>query len=220
MAKTLMLSRLDYMTVRPYLSWKNILIILASSLIVTVSTKDTTMLFGMVTMFGTLMSINTFAVGEKNGIDTLYATLTLTRKQIVLGRYVFCYIVALAFAAVALLLGLALSLALSLPFNLAEMLAILAVCLGLFVTLQNVQLPIFFKLGYTRGRMATYVPILGLPALVFLISYLAKRPFFEPIAQFVSNNTTWLIVGAVVLFFVGCAVSCALSIRFYGKRDL
>ena len=89
MNKTLSFAKLDYMTIKTYLNWKISLLFLAVCVFVGYGTGDATMTIGLCLMYGVIFACYPFSVGEKNGIDTLYATLPITKKNIVTGRYLF-----------------------------------------------------------------------------------------------------------------------------------
>ena len=128
---------LDYKTIKPYLTMKNLLIVLGVTFFLAYVNKNTLIPLSIVSVFVTIYLSYPFAVGEQNGIDPLYRILGLTRKEVVLGRYLWAFSMNLIGILFGLLLSFLLSLLLSLPFEFKEAVAML---LGLFLPFATVRI--------------------------------------------------------------------------------
>lgn len=80
---------LDFMSIKPYLTLKNMMIFIFLVIILTFSSKSPTSPVMGVLWFTVMFASYPFAVGEQNGIDALYTILGLDRKIVVQGRYGF-----------------------------------------------------------------------------------------------------------------------------------
>jgi hypothetical protein len=157
-------------------------------------------------------------------MDTLYTVLSISRRSVVLGRYVLALLVYLS-------LGLVLSLfALARPLlnpgapGMAESLAGIIAVFVVFSVLQLIQFPILFKTGYTKARILLFLPMIGFGAVaalffalpeVFGISGEAPALFewaqTHPLPVLAAGLAVWL--GLVLASF-------KISVLFYEQRDL
>ena len=101
-----------------------------------------------------------FVVGDKAGLETLYAVLPLTRRAVVGGHYawaVACFAATVVVgSATALLLGWVKSE----PLGGRELLTTVTLSWAIFVVNVAVQFPLFIRFGYSRiGLMSTFLPL-------------------------------------------------------------
>jgi hypothetical protein len=148
-----------------------------------------------------------FYISERARLDTLYAVLPLSRRSLLLGRYVWALA---AFAAVAAV-GIPVSLLVaglehvSFPGN--ALTAIVAVSWALFALNISVVYPLFVRFGATlAGMLGAVVPI----------SALAGAAYTAGQAWVLKPGPVWpglLAVGCVILFCASAAVTMALNPR-------
>ena len=164
-----------------------------------------------------------FAIAEKNSTDKLYATLSLKRKNVVIGRYVFVMFAILAGMLIVLCESVLISVFFKLDMAINELLFTLCV-LGFIISMAvSIQYPLFFKLGYTKAKVFTYLPLILVAALVGIMPTLSKSlPNFDWNTFFTTlSHTPLLMFGApIAVSLVMLAVSCAISCGLYEKRDL
>ncbi|MDR2514034.1 MAG: ABC-2 transporter permease [Christensenellaceae bacterium] len=239
-SKAFGLIRLDFATVRPYLGLRQGLLYLAALLFVTLSTAEVGGA-GAAGLLAVLAAINAglpFSLAERNKLDALYASLSISRKEVVLGRYGFSLIALLA----ALLAGAAWSLLVWALAGLAGpageaflprqgALGWAAGYFGAALTLfalvglvQFLQLPLYFKLGYTRARFLSYLPFLMLGLLAAGLGRFAGDGAFAPwlagILAWAEGSAGLLGAALAALWLLLGAFSLRLSLRFYERRDL
>jgi len=223
MNKLLSFVKLDYMTLKPYLTWKTALLFLAVLAFIGYGTGEVSALVGMCMMFSVIFACYPFAVGDRNGIDTLYATLPITKKTVVIGRYVFTLALNLFIGVASLLVSAILMMALKKDFNGADALIITLVCFALFSVVEAVQLPIYFRFGYAKAKLLAYLPLAGFPAVVVAASTLLGKkrlfPFLENVFSWVQANAYVTAALAVILWASIMIFSVVLSLRFYMKRE-
>lgn len=159
-----------------------------------------------------------FQTDERGDLDTLYATAPLSRRSVVLGRYVS----ALVFALAAVLIGTGTSLvsasvrgdALAWPL-VAVMLLVALACVCVTYA---VQLPWFFALGFTRGRPMIYIPVAVIAVAGFLAGQSGMLTSATP-ADF--SVPTWPLAGGVIVGGIAVLVASVLvSARVYRRREL
>lgn len=213
---------LDYCTIKPYKQSFYILVFVA--LVMGIVIKSISSLPGII-MMGLLLTMSfPFSVVEKNGMDTLYATLPIKRKNVVTGRYVFVLCVEIFGVVFALLLSAALSAIFSVGLNITETLFSLCLLSAAFSLVVSLQYPIYFKLGYTKAQVFAYIPLL----ITFL--FVAIGPtLLENLAPLSAVDILWKgILASPYLMYalpvaaglLVLALSCALSRRLYANRDI
>lgn len=223
MNRTLSFTKLDYLTIKPYLTLKNMLLFVLVFAFIGYGTGEPSMLIGMLMMYGVIYSSYPFAVGDKNGIDTLYATIPLKKSNIVAGRYIFALSLNIIVGAVALAVSAALMIALGKEFNLIETIMTILVCFALFSIVEAVQLPIYFKLGYAKAKFLAYLPLAAFPAAVVAISAFVGKdtllPFIENMFSWMQENGLYAIILIAVIWVLIMFFSGLLSYHFYKKRE-
>jgi hypothetical protein len=223
MNRALSFVRLDFLTVKPYLTLKNMLIFVGVALIVIVGNNSVGGAIGILMALASLYASYPFAVGEKSGMDVLYATLSIPRKTVVLGRYLFALTLDVSVGLLAFGFSVIARVAVRKDFDMIRELLTVIILFLFFSIVQAIQLPIYFKLGYTKAKLLAYLPFVALPLAVLAASSLLRDVFSIEAAAgliewFTANlPATALLGGAVWLGMM--AVSCKTSLSLYGKRD-
>ena len=224
MNKLLSFVRLDFITVKPYLTVKNLLIFAAVAIFLTTMSGNISSGMGVGIMLGTMFISYPFAVGEKSNMDALYATLSLNRKTVVAGRYLFALafnLCAILFSVVSALLGIVVSAVAGHEAGTGEVLLVGILLAALFIIIQAIQLPFFFKMGYTKAKFFSLVPLVALMAGYMVFMTVAKengivRQIENGLAQLTGGALAGLAVLALLLI---CFLSYRLSLSFYKKRE-
>jgi hypothetical protein len=224
--------RLDFLTVKPYFTIKNMLIYAVVAIFFTLATRDITPCLFVGFILSTMFIGYPFAVGEKSNMDALYTTLSICKSTVVLGRYVFTlalnlYVILISFVlAVVVLLAAQLvdfytgTVALSVfVFSGAEeklwMTALLAAA---FITIQAIQLPIYFRHGYTKAKFFSLIPFVAIMAgYIVYIFVNSISGIYGASAYAINSGTALIAIVANLLLIV--YVSYRLSLSFYKKRE-
>lgn len=222
MTKAISFAKLDFLTIKPYLTWKNLAIFTVVFGFIGYGTGNASMAVGMLMMYCTLYVSYPFAVGDKNGLDLLYNVLPITRLHVVVGRYLFVIGLNVMVGSASFAVSTALTLAMQKPFSAGETGFTVFVCFLLFTVLQAIQLPIFFKLGYTKAKLVSFLPLAAFPAFVMVTSSFLGDRWKMAVANLITwvqanSLLTWVLalVGWSLLF----ACSCLLSYQVYRKRE-
>ena len=169
MNEILSFAKLDYITIKCYLTFKNLVMFLLIFTFMGYFTGEVAAPIGMMMMYSTIYASYPFAVGDTNGIDTLYATLPITRKNIVIGRYVFALCLNVIVGIIGFVISGFLMVLLGKGYNWKETAIVLLFCFAAFSILEFVQLPIYFKLGYAKAKFLVYLPLVGFPVVVMAV---------------------------------------------------
>lgn len=156
--------RLDVLTVRPY--GRQVLLLGLAVACISVVGGPPVAVVAAGSVFAALVAAYPFAIGDKNELDSLRSVLPAARRTFVRARYaatVGMYAVCLA---VCTGLALATAAARGEPVDAAELGMVAALGYALFAVLAGLQLPVYYALGYPRGRVVAYVPLIVLSAAV------------------------------------------------------
>lgn len=144
---------------------------------------------------------------------TLYsATLPYTRSQLVSSKY----LIGLIFGAAAYVISIAaiiVRMQLNGYFSLDALLGMAVILLALGMLAPTLLLPLVFKFGTEKGRIAFYVMI-GLMTAAGTIAAGLGLQFALP------AGGVWILAAAVLIIVLLYVLSWRLSIVFYHKREL
>jgi len=215
---------LDFLTVKPYLTPKN-LCIYAGVLLFLTFVGNAGSAMGMGLMFGALFVSYPFALGEKSNMDALYTTLSLGRRMVVTGRYLFALALDVCVVAAMSVLTMALTLAKGEAAWGAAALETLLAAAAIFavtVVIQALQLPVYFKLGYARAKLLSLLPFFALMAgFVSVTAIAGKQSAFSSRLSNLwdSLHSGWVLALAALGIILIVLVSYGLSVAFYRKRE-
>lgn len=220
MNKALSFVKLDFFTIKPYIKQFPFLFIAPVALTLNSGGSSGISVF---MIFTTIFFTYTFAIGEKSNMDALYPTLAINRRTVVLGRYLFTLVLDIFFGFVSYATVFGILAALQRDFDALEFFIILIVMFVVCSIIQAVQLPIFFKLGYSKGRVLVYIPFAAFAAVPFIITV-----FFNDIditaqlsglADWFAANQIITAVIAAVIWLAAMFISYNISLAGYKKRD-
>lgn len=166
-----------------------------------------------------LLVSNPFAADERGRLDTLYATLPLTRRGIVVGRYLALFALYIVVAAVGTAAAVVVQIKNGDAVDPLLFGAVNAVALMFFAIALAVQLPFFFSLGFTRARLMSFLPaavFVGAAVLASQLGFLNGPGLVDGIAR--NLNALW--VGAPIVAAAALAASIAISAVRYSRRAL
>jgi len=222
MSKIASFVHLDFYTLKPYK--KSIILLIVIGLILGLTLKSLSVLPAIFMMWLVMYMSYPFSIAEKNGMDTLYATLPLRRRDIVIGRFAFVLLMEFITIAFVLLLSLLLSNLFPLPMeqSMGEALFSLCVLSAVFSLLVAIQYPLYFKLGYTKAKLFTYIPFL---LILMLIGFWSAEEFsiavnWIAVWHVISANPFLMYGSPVTIGLILIGISCALSCRLYERRDI
>lgn len=215
---------LDYVTVKPYFTVKNLLIYSVVALFLTTMSDNISSGIGVGMMIATLFVSYPFALSEKSNLDALYTTLSVNRKTVVQARYIFTLLLnigAVLFSFILATAGLLIAKAAGFSSGIGgdgyiESVLILS---AVFLLVQAIQLPAFFKLGYAKAKVLSIVPF-----AVLMAGYMAFMAM-QNISTGLANTLEKLLVSGLfiplilIIMVAIVIISYSLSVSFYKKRE-
>lgn len=218
--------RLDFITVKAY--FKPFILLLYGVMVAFMTyTSGGGSGLGIGLIVGMLYLSYPFAVGEKSNMDALYMTLSLARETVVAGRYLFVLVLNAINCIAVLIIALAVIFikegAVS-SILIQEIISTAAVMLVLIIVIEALQLPIYFKFGYTKARFASLIPLCILMGGYAMLAIAMDGRGNDVnaimnIAVLGNSNTAvataFIVLGIALIVYV----SYRLSVSFYKKRD-
>ena len=216
MNDTLKAARLDFSLIRPYK--KNIFITIVVPTVFTALNRSlmTEVSFAMC-LIGMTVGY-TFSISEKNGMDRLYGVLPISKKDLVLGRYLYTCLMGV----LTLLFSITVQpLVLKVLGETVQPLDIsLAAILGIFMfTLYTVfQLPGYYKFGSINGRILIFIPTVGYLVVLLLISKLDVTN--NPVIAALINNPIISVISVLLICIIAYLLSIIVSIKIIQKKEM
>lgn len=176
-----------------------------------------------VQFFFSTVTLNCFTYDEAVGWSRFCSATPMARRTTVTARYIFALLVALSAFGLGLLM-LAISTLMHGSNGTLQQLAVLAVCLAVSVVMQGVSLPLCYRYGVERSRIALMIVML-LPFLVIWAISNFDLPIVQRLfGQFaVLNPAVWvggILAGAALLAVIAFLISWRISIHIYQHQDL
>ena len=162
-------------------------------------------------VYASMLPYTALAYDERSKWDQLAAMMPYSPRDMVLGKYVFGWLCSGAAAVLSGLFQMVLSLVIDRAFlpGVMAMSALGAVCILAII------LPLMFRLGVEKGRLAMFLTIFLVCGAAGAIAQIAENMSSGTPFAFQGPVLAVLLVAALVL----TAVSVPLSIRFYAKRQ-
>lgn len=156
-----------------------------------------------------------FVVQEKNELERLYASLSFSLKSIIRGRYVFIfvnYVLAMIFS---IIIEVFISALQNRNVDYRDIVLGIFISLLIFTIITGIQIPICFRLGYTKARAWCVIPF----ALVMTICILPS--FIDVLSNIITEllkHQMILEIMCLIISFAILPVSYHLSVISYQKR--
>lgn len=220
MKQTRAATRLDFLTIRQYLTLKQLALYTFIVIFLRFFLDSSSFIIGILMAYSLFYSSYPFAIGEKTRADLFYASLPLERRHVVYGRYLFALCINLGTAAFSFILCLLIALVQG-DFSLRETLLTLGACFYLFTLVEAFQFPVYFKLGYTKAKLFVLLPLMLTPALIIGLVKLAQKLGWDANALCAHSlqNPLFLLLGALLMWTFAIVFSLARSCQLYKKRE-
>ncbi|MCI5956284.1 MAG: ABC-2 transporter permease [Clostridiales bacterium] len=183
------------------------LMIMAIWIVVGIAKRDVAYIGGMLVMLVIMVPVNVIAYDESSKWDSYALTLPITRRDVVLSKYVLTMLCALVLIVTNTLCGLLLGESFTDSLGMSLLFAGVGLCIIFFF------LPILFQFGTQKARVIMMLFIL-IPALVSVLpgSEAIIASFLEAVF---GQGRPWLLAPVTLALF---AVSYMLSLHIYERK--
>lgn len=207
------IAKLDFFTMKSQAVLYVIMVLIVSMF----SIMDSSIIVSFITgaWFTALMASNIFVIQEKNNLNRLYGSVSVELKDIVLGRYIFAFSNYAISLVTVIVVSLIVSLFQDMFIDVSNILLGFSLSLLIFSIITGIQMPLFFKLGYTKAKIWAVVPFLVVMLLVIIPSFIIVLSTF---IQSVMSNRSMIIAVGIVASCVIQLISYKIAVIAYRKR--
>lgn len=167
--------------------------------------------------FIALMATNIFAIQEKNHLDRLYGSVCVSLNEVVLGRYTFVFLNYFTSMVVIIILYLGFVLCRKATFDVPDIMLGLGLSFLVFSTITGIQMPLFFKMGYTKAKLWSVIPFAVVMLLVVLPSFVSA---LSGILDFAQSHKELFAFACILTSCIIQFVSYRIAVIFYRKGFL
>lgn len=207
------IAKLDFFTMKSQAVLYAIMVLI----IVVFYIMDSSIIVSFITgaWFTALMASNIFVIQEKNNLNRLYGSVSVELKDIVLGRYIFAFSNYVISLVTVIAVSLIVSLFRDMFIDVSNILLGFSLSLLIYSIITGIQMPLFFKLGYTKAKIWAVVPFLVVMLLVIIPSFITVLSTF---IQSVMSNQSMIIAVGIVASCVIQLISYKIAVIAYRKR--
>ena len=202
----------DFISLKSYS--KTLAIIIGFFTIITFTNDEPSFLSGMIILIMSMLPITSFSYDQHAKWDLFSQTLPVSRKQLVMSKYVLGIISIVAGVILAILLNVAVLLVKSLEVDIWYLISANSLIALVALLYLSILIPLVYKFGVEQSRLLTIV-VLAIPSLLAIA--LSKAGVSIPVL----DEITPAIFVAIGLVFVVCVmlISYVISVRIYMKKD-
>lgn len=213
MTNVLKMTKLDFFTIKSQLfSYISLAIII---LMFEFIGSSVTILCITGSWFVALMSTTVFATQEKNNLERLYGSISISLNDIVLGRYVFVFLNYFVSFLLIIVLNFGFVLYHGTTVEILDVMLGFSLSFLSFSAITGIQMPMFFKMGYTKARAWSLIPF---SIVMLLLVIPAFVPALSGLIEFMKLHTKTLIISGILASCIFQFVSYKISIILYRKR--
>ena len=183
------------------------LILIAFYAIFGVATKNVSMFPAMISVFALMLPLTTLSYDEASKWDKFALTMPVSRRSIVLSKYLLAFVISCVTLVLNVIVGALCG------QNVLEAFVVGASSGFGILMLASAVLPLVFKLGVEKGRLAL-VAVVMIPAILFIAFRKLNLTLPQP------DNIAVLLGGAVVIGILWIIMSGIISIGIYQKKEL
>lgn len=160
-----------------------------------------------------------FSISENAHLESLYATLPISRRQVVIARYAVVLGIVVGLGLAGVVFDAVAAVIRHQNWSPVSSLAFLAASIAVAGLVVAVQFPFFFALGYLRARFVTWLAIALVIAAVALLMMPVSPGSTGIIATIGQIGPFWPLAGLLIALAT-LTGSAELSIRLYRRKDL
>lgn len=186
--------------------WKFLIWYLLYPLLLFAISKDSRSVFTAIIIIIPILAVmTTFYNDEKNESEKILNSLPVTRKQIVLSKYVFIFVILIMSVIVS-------SLMIGIEFGLQGIdfiKSMVVSSIGIAMIYLSLVIPIHFIFGYRNGKFITFI--------ILLVPVLIEEFFFKVnIEKMITHSSVLLAICAVCLLLI----SIVVCTKVYEQKDV
>ena len=216
MNETLKAARFDFSLVRPYM--KSILFVVAFPIVFAAINRSLLNGISFAMCFISMTAGYTFSISEKNGMERLYGILPISKKHMVLGRYLYTCTVGLLTLMISLIVYPIVLYALGVAVSSIDIIASAITGIILFSLYTVFLLPGYYKYGAIKGRLFMFVPVAG---YLVVLMFVSKIDFAgSPVLSSLIGSPLTLVIVILMSCIMAFLLSAIVSIRILQNKEV
>lgn len=186
---------------------KTVLLISAFYIMLTFMMDDTSVFGGTIVLLFAITSVTSFAYDSQSGWDTYVLSIPVSRKEVVLSKYVLSALLALMGGVLSLLMGWLHGI-FNHVSNFSEMLLISYSLFAVALVLLSILLPLVYKFGVERSRVIILAVIAIPTAAIMVLVQTGPMPELseQTLRQMLLLSPVVIIVCGIVSFVISHAI--------------
>ena len=213
MTGSLKMARLDCYTAKS--QFKSYLVLAAIAIYFAATGSSIVTLCITCSWFMALIASNLFVIQEKNGLDRLYFSLSIRSNDIVLGRYAFIFLSHILSVVLLIVVYSMYALISSAGLTLQDVLSGFCISFLAFSIIAGIQIPIYFKMGYAKGKFWSMIPFIAVMGLMVIPTFVEA---LSGIVDVLISNRGILAVGSLLASCVVLLISYHAAVILYRKK--
>jgi len=186
---------------------RTILLISAFYIMMTFMMENATMFAGMIVVMFAITSVTSFAYDSQSGWETYVLSIPVSRKDVVLSKYVLALLLAVAGELLAMLVGW-LNGIIKNTSNFSEVLITAYVLFVVAVVFLSILLPLVYKFGVERSRVII-LAVFAIPvAAGFVLGQTGTMPEIseQTVSQMLLLSPLAIVLCSIVSFMISFAI--------------
>lgn len=209
--------KLDILSIKPYMTLKNLMMLIFFSALYTIITKRGDTVAFIISFMAMMYTTYPFMVGEDSGIDNLYRISGIGPEDVVKGRYLYVFMISFIAAAVGTVLSVIISSAMGKPIGIYNSLGVFAISFMIVTFFAMIQLPLFFRLGYLKAR--SIVGITYFIVMIILVGFGSLIKGNLDLVRSLNIKPVVFIIIALFLYIASGMISYVTALKSYRKRE-
>ena len=200
----------DFLNLRKY--GRSVILILAFYVLYGLMLDNANFIIGMIVLLFSMMAITSFSYDDLAKWDKYALSLPVTRKEMVLSKYILATILSVVGALLALLATIGVSL-INTPVSINEQLLITYALFATSIIFISILLPLIYKFGVEKSRIMMILVFAVPTAMVFVLSSIGFQLPTE-------SQLMMLLYASPIILIALYSISYFISYSVYKKKDL
>lgn len=171
----------------------------------------------MIMFLCSIYAIATFNYDEKHQTDKYVLTFGVTRKDVIISKYILHFLGIAVGAVIGIIIVIALYLTNMIKeIDFAEYFISLLTSIYALNLLGNIQIPFIYKYGAEKGRLQIYIVMMIMISIICLLAFCFPKISLD----FLTSIEAYIPIILVLLIIINTYISYRISKKFYIKKDL
>ena len=209
-------ARLDFYLLKTYMKSTIVLTMLLPAFLAAFNRSIITGIYFAMYMV-TASAVYPFSVSEKNGMERLYGILPISKKHLVLGRYLFTCLWGLTVLLFSVIVQPIILNFIGEKIETSDIIYAVVFSVIMFTAVTAFQFPGFYKHGSIKGRNFGLIPLAIYLALFWIIG---RLDYDATIEAFIDANPVIAIITVIVISIPAFRLSIRHSIRALKNKEV